>query len=93
MADPVKRGETTPERGPARGLVRSTGLISGLIFLSRLLGVVRETVFAALLGAGVYADAFQAAFRKARCRPRSSRPTRARWPKEDPIAPTGSAAG
>jgi len=63
LADPVKRGETTPERGPARGLVRSTGLISGLIFLSRLLGVVRETVFAALLGAGVYADAFQAAFR------------------------------
>jgi putative peptidoglycan lipid II flippase len=52
-----------PEGGPGRGLIRSTGLISGLIFLSRLLGLVREQVFAALLGAGLYADAFQAAFR------------------------------
>jgi putative peptidoglycan lipid II flippase len=31
--------------------------------LSRVLGLVREQVFAALLGAGLYADAFQAAFR------------------------------
>lgn len=45
------------------GWVKATGLISGLIFLSRLLGLVREQVFAALLGAGLYADAFQAAFR------------------------------
>src|SRR6185295_14861438 len=43
--------------------VRSTGLISALILLSRVLGLVREQVFAALLGAGTYADAFQAAFR------------------------------
>jgi putative peptidoglycan lipid II flippase len=44
-------------------LARAAGLVSGLTFLSRLLGLVREQVFAALLGAGVYADAFQAAFR------------------------------
>ncbi len=31
--------------------------------MSRLLGLVREQVFAALLGAGLYADAFQIAFR------------------------------
>ena len=66
MAEAVKPGPEPPEpdrapRGP--GLVRSTGLISGLIFLSRVLGLVREQVFAALLGAGLYADAFQAAFR------------------------------
>jgi len=57
LAEPVKTGES------GRGLVRSTGIISGLIFLSRLLGLVREQVFATLLGAGLYADAFQAAFR------------------------------
>jgi putative peptidoglycan lipid II flippase len=60
LAEPVKAGG---ERGAGRGLVRSTGIISGLIFLSRLLGLVREQVFAILLGAGLYADAFQAAFR------------------------------
>jgi putative peptidoglycan lipid II flippase len=43
--------------------MRSAGLISLLTFLSRILGLVREQVFAALLGAGVYADAFLAAFR------------------------------
>ena len=46
-----------------RSLGRAAGLISALTFLSRLLGLVREQVFAALLGAGLYADAFQAAFR------------------------------
>src|SRR5688572_11712523 len=43
--------------------MRSAGLISGLTMLSRILGLVREQVFAALLGAGAYADAFQVAFR------------------------------
>ena len=50
--------------GPAQGsLARAAGLVSAITFLSRLLGLVREQVFAALLGAGLYADAFQAAFR------------------------------
>lgn len=44
-------------------MMRAAGLISSLTLLSRLLGVVREQVFAALLGAGFYADAFNAAFR------------------------------
>lgn len=43
--------------------MRAAGLVSAFTLLSRLLGVVREQVFAALLGAGVYADAFQVAFR------------------------------
>ncbi|MFI5183509.1 MAG: murein biosynthesis integral membrane protein MurJ [Vicinamibacteria bacterium] len=43
--------------------LRSAGLISALTLVSRLLGVVREQVFAALLGAGLHADAFQMAFR------------------------------
>ncbi len=44
-------------------LWRAAGLISGLTMVSRVLGLVREQVFAGLLGAGFYADAFQVAFR------------------------------
>src|SRR5687768_11437533 len=43
--------------------LKAAGLISGLTMLSRVLGLVREQVFAAFLGAGAYADAFQVAFR------------------------------
>jgi putative peptidoglycan lipid II flippase len=38
-------------------------MVSALILLSRVLGLGRELVFAALLGAGLHADAFQIAFR------------------------------
>ena len=44
-------------------MLRAASLISGLTLVSRLLGLVREQVFAALLGAGMQADAFQIAFR------------------------------
>lgn len=44
------------------GFLRASVLVSGLTSLSRILGLVREQVFAALLGAGFYADAFQVAF-------------------------------
>src|ERR1700687_5224574 len=43
--------------------MRAAGLVSLLTLVSRVLGLVREQVFAALLGAGFYADAFNAAFR------------------------------
>ena len=56
MASAVKESE----RGEGRRLVRAAGLISSLTLLSRVLGLVREQVFAALMGAGLYADAFQA---------------------------------
>ena len=46
-----------------RSLVRAAGTLSLLTLLSRVLGLVREQVFAALLGAGFYADAFNTAFR------------------------------
>jgi len=49
--------------GGGERLARAAGLVSGLTLVSRLLGLVREQVFAALLGAGLYADAFQIAFR------------------------------
>lgn len=44
-------------------LLRAVGLISGFTLLSRVLGLVRDQVFAALLGAGMHADAFNIAFR------------------------------
>jgi len=57
---PVKEGD-----GGAKGpsALRSAGQVSGLILVSRVLGVVREQVFAALMGAGMHADAYQIGFR------------------------------
>src|SRR5437762_5848849 len=47
--------------GPS--MMGAAGLISLLTLVSRVLGLVREQVFAALLGAGHYADAFNTAYR------------------------------
>ncbi len=41
----------------------TAGLIAGATLLSRILGLVREQVFAYFFGAGLYTDAFQIAFR------------------------------
>ena len=53
------------EEPPARRqhLGRAVGLISAATMLSRVLGLVREQLFAALLGASLFADAFNVAFR------------------------------
>ncbi|HVR71400.1 MAG TPA: murein biosynthesis integral membrane protein MurJ [Vicinamibacteria bacterium] len=61
MSDLVKDAQGAAR--PGGSLMRSAGRISALTLLSRILGLVREQVFAALLGAGFYADAFLAAFR------------------------------
>jgi putative peptidoglycan lipid II flippase len=45
------------------GLARGARRVSALTMLSRVLGLVREQIFAVTLGAGVYSDAFLAAFR------------------------------
>ncbi|MCK4426955.1 MAG: murein biosynthesis integral membrane protein MurJ [candidate division Zixibacteria bacterium] len=44
-------------------IAKSTGIVSSATFLSRVLGLVREQVFAFLFGAGYATDAFIAAFR------------------------------
>jgi putative peptidoglycan lipid II flippase len=44
-------------------ITKSTGVVSSATFLSRVLGLVREQVFAYLFGAGYSTDAFVAAFR------------------------------
>lgn len=47
----------------SRGFYGATGIIAGGTFLSRILGLVREQVFAYFFGAGAATDAFQIAFR------------------------------
>ncbi len=44
-------------------IVRSAGVVSGAVFLSRITGVLRDLVFARFFGAGFVYDAFLAAFR------------------------------
>ena len=46
-----------------RGVARAAGVISAATFVSRLLGLVREQVFAIQFGAGYAVDSFQVAFR------------------------------
>jgi len=44
-------------------LVRATGTIGGLTLVSRVLGLVRDTLFALVVGAGLASDCFLIAFR------------------------------
>jgi len=44
-------------------IARAAGVVSAMTLISRILGLVREMVFAALIGAGLYSDAFRIAFR------------------------------
>jgi putative peptidoglycan lipid II flippase len=46
-----------------QNVVRSTGIISVAIMVSRVLGLVREQVVAYFFGSTVVTDAFYAAFR------------------------------
>lgn len=48
---------------PAPSLLRSSSLVSVLTMLSRVLGLVRDMVFARVIGAGAGADAFFVAFK------------------------------
>jgi putative peptidoglycan lipid II flippase len=63
----VKTGKATTgapgEENEANGMARAAGLVSALTLFSRILGLLREQVFAALLGAGLHADAFRIAFK------------------------------
>ncbi len=54
--------DSKPDKKPPR-LAIAAALISAATMLSRLLGLVREQLFAALMGASKYADAFNVAFR------------------------------
>ncbi len=51
-----------PQAAQAR-IARSAGSVSIAVFASRILGLIREQVFAGLFGAGLFVDAFVVAFR------------------------------
>jgi len=59
---------TAPDEGPnrsdaARGLLRSTSLVSAMTLLSRITGLARDIGFSRWFGAGVLMDAFFVAFK------------------------------
>jgi len=54
---------TSAERTPERLNTKAAGVIGLAVMCSRVLGLVREQVFAALFGAGAAMDAFTVAFR------------------------------
>jgi putative peptidoglycan lipid II flippase len=67
-ASPESRGEDPRRDEPRpdearRSMARGARRVSALTMLSRLLGLVREQIFALTLGAGSNSDAFLAAFR------------------------------
>ena len=49
--------------GSALNLLRALSTVSGMTLLSRITGLVRESLKAAAFGAGMQMDAFEAAFR------------------------------
>jgi putative peptidoglycan lipid II flippase len=64
-APPIER-RATPRRSESQGFDRGKGaafLVGAGILLSRLTGLIRQTMMARYLGAGFAADAFNAAFR------------------------------
>src|ERR1043166_4928099 len=54
---------TTPAEGSRASVARNAGVVSMAVMASRILGLVRDQVFAALFGAGFQYDAFLTAFR------------------------------
>lgn len=45
-----------------KSLIKAAGLVSAITLLSRILGLIRDAVIAATLGAGYYSDCFNIAF-------------------------------
>jgi putative peptidoglycan lipid II flippase len=68
LADPVieeaaVESEAEPAKPQHRSVARSAGIVSIAVMFSRVLGLVRETIFARLFGAGFLYDAFVVAFK------------------------------
>lgn len=60
---PPSAGDKQKSVGKQHGLLRSTGIVSIMTMLSRVLGLVRDITIANLFGAGSGADAFFVAFK------------------------------
>ena len=55
--------EVTPTATKQTSVARSAGIVSIAVMFSRVLGLVRETIFAYFFGAGFVYDAYVVAFR------------------------------
>lgn len=64
LAEPAPETETEPEKPTTKqtSVAKSAGIVSIAVMFSRVLGLVREMVFANYFGAGFLYDAYQAAF-------------------------------
>ena len=62
-ADPTPLDKATDETQRTQSVTRSAGIVSIAVMFSRVLGLVRETVFARFFGAGFLYDAFVVAFK------------------------------
>lgn len=51
------------DRPPARGLLRASAVVGAMTMISRVLGLVRDAVFARVIGTDGFADAFFVAFK------------------------------
>jgi putative peptidoglycan lipid II flippase len=58
-----KPASAPPSAKQSPGLLRSTAVVSSMTLLSRVLGLVRDVVFARFFGAGLVMDAFFVAFK------------------------------
>lgn len=63
MTQTEQDSDSPGEKEPSTGLARSGLVVSSMTFLSRILGLAREVVFAALFGDSAGADAFFVAFK------------------------------
>lgn len=64
IADPVIAEEAVDaDAPPHRSVARSAGIVSIAVLFSRILGLVRETIFAKYFGAGFLYDTFLVGFR------------------------------
>jgi putative peptidoglycan lipid II flippase len=64
LAEPVEPADViSAEKPKQQSVARSAGIVSIAVMFSRVLGLVREQVFAYYFGAGFLNDAFQLAFR------------------------------
>ncbi|MGQ0541535.1 MAG: murein biosynthesis integral membrane protein MurJ [Blastocatellia bacterium] len=62
-ADPAEIVEAADEAPKRQSVARSAGVVSIAVMFSRVLGLIRETVFARFFGAGYLYDAFVVAFK------------------------------
>ncbi len=63
MNQPSSDDSAAPTKPQPKSIARSAGIVSIAVMGSRILGLVREQVFAAFFGPGVANDAFNIAFR------------------------------